>query len=77
MAGPGENRFLQCVFLVLSSVTASEESPGIPSGLLFKTVPEGLLLPKLNESITSCPICTRRFSFVEDLIWAWDLNVRI
>lgn len=73
VAGPGENRFLQCVVFVLSSGRVSEESPGIASGLLFKTELRGLVLPKtLVDSIFRCPICINpedeRSCFVVDLV---------
>lgn len=59
VAGPGEKRFLQCVFFVLSSGRESEDNPGIPSGLFFKTVFTGLVQPKaLTDSICSCSIYT-------------------
>lgn len=48
VAGPGENRSLQCGVFVLNSGKQSEESPGIPSGLLFKTPISGLVLPKTS-----------------------------
>lgn len=57
VAGPGEKRFLQCEFLEFSSGRESEESPGIPSGLLVKPVLTGLaLLKTFIDSIVSCPI---------------------
>ncbi len=65
VAGPGENRFLQCVFFVLSSGRESEESPGIPSGLLFKTGFTGLVQSKtLTDSISCCPICINPAAFL-------------
>lgn len=45
VVGPGENRFRQCVVFVLSSGRPSEESPGILSGLLFRTTCTGLVAP--------------------------------
>lgn len=77
VAGPGENRFLQCVVFVLSSGRESEESPGIASGLLFLKDLTGLVLPKtLVDSIFSCPICINPAggrSFVVDL-FSWNFE---
>lgn len=51
VAGPGENKFLQCELLPLTSGKVNEESPGIPSGLFLKATLGGLTLPKRGSII--------------------------
>lgn len=62
VVGPGEKRFLQCAVLKPCSGSESDESPGIPSGLLFMAPLPGLGLVKaLTVSISGRPMCRRVF----------------